>query len=50
VARTKTSREIAAILVLSPYKIRKHIENVLAKLEVPTRSAAVARLNAEPRV
>jgi DNA-binding CsgD family transcriptional regulator len=50
VARGKTSREIAALLVLSPYTVRKHIENVLAKLEVPTRSAAVARLNAEPRV
>jgi DNA-binding CsgD family transcriptional regulator len=50
VARGKTSREIAALLVLSPYTVRKHIENVLAKLEVPTRSAAVARLNGEPNV
>ena len=50
VARGKTSREIAALLVLSPYTVRKHIENVLAKLEVPTRSAAVARLNGAPRL
>jgi DNA-binding CsgD family transcriptional regulator len=43
IARGKTSREIAAILVLSPYTVRKHVEHVLQKLDVSTRSAAVAR-------
>jgi DNA-binding CsgD family transcriptional regulator len=43
IARGKTSREIAAILVVSPHTVRKHIEHVLEKLDVPTRSAAVAR-------
>jgi DNA-binding CsgD family transcriptional regulator len=43
VAEGKTSREIAAVLVVSPHTVRKHIEHILEKLEVPTRSAAVAR-------
>lgn len=43
IARGKTSREIAAILFVSPHTVRKHIEHVLEKLEVRTRSAAVAR-------
>jgi DNA-binding CsgD family transcriptional regulator len=43
IARGKTSREIAAILVISPYTVRKHVEHILEKLEVSTRSAAVAR-------
>jgi DNA-binding CsgD family transcriptional regulator len=44
VAEGKTSREIAAILVVSPHTVRKHIEHILEKLDVPTRSAAVARV------
>lgn len=43
VAEGKTSREIAAVLVVSPHTVRKHIEHVLEKLDVRTRSAAVAR-------
>jgi DNA-binding CsgD family transcriptional regulator len=43
IARGKTSREIAAILVVSPYTVRKHTEHILEKLDVRTRSAAVAR-------
>ena len=43
VAEGKTSREIAALLVVSPHTVRKHIENILEKLHVRTRSAAVAR-------
>jgi DNA-binding CsgD family transcriptional regulator len=43
IARGKTSREIAAILVVSPHTVRKHSEHILEKLDVRTRSAAVAR-------
>jgi DNA-binding CsgD family transcriptional regulator len=43
IADGKTTREIASILVVSPHTIRKHIEHVLEKLDVRTRSAAVAR-------
>jgi DNA-binding CsgD family transcriptional regulator len=43
IARGKTSREIAELLVVSPYTVRKHTENILEKLDVRTRSAAVAR-------
>jgi DNA-binding CsgD family transcriptional regulator len=43
VAGGKTSREIASLLAVSPHTVRKHIENILEKLDVPTRSAAVAR-------
>jgi DNA-binding CsgD family transcriptional regulator len=44
IARGKTSREIAAILVVSPHTVRKHVEHILEKLGVSTRSAAVARV------
>lgn len=43
IAKGKTSREIAALLVVSPYTVRKHTEHILEKLDVRTRSAAVAR-------
>jgi len=43
IARGSTSRQIAAILHLSPHTVRKHTENILGKLDVSTRSAAVAR-------
>jgi DNA-binding CsgD family transcriptional regulator len=42
VARGKTNAEIAQLLCLAPSTIRKHLENVYAKLGVRTRTAAVA--------
>ena len=39
----KTNAEIAELLWLAPSTVRKHLENVYAKLGVSTRTAAVAR-------
>ena len=43
VARGKTNAEIAELLWISPTTVRKHLENVYAKLGVRTRTAAAAR-------
>lgn len=43
VARGKTNPQIAELLWVSPATVRKHLENVYAKLGVSTRTAAVAR-------
>ena len=43
VARGKTNAEVAQLLWLAPSTVRKHLENVYAKLGVSTRTAAVAR-------
>ena len=43
VAQGKTNPEIAELLWLAPSTVRKHLENVYAKLGVNTRTAAVAR-------
>ena len=43
VARGKTNREIAAALYLAPGTVRKHLDNVYAKLDVGSRAGAVAR-------
>jgi DNA-binding CsgD family transcriptional regulator len=43
VARGKTNDEIAAVLYLSTGTVRRHLDNVFAKLGVHTRTAAVAR-------
>jgi DNA-binding CsgD family transcriptional regulator len=43
VARGKTNAEIAELLWLAPSTVRKHLENVYAKLGVNTRTAAVTR-------
>ena len=44
VARGRTNAEIAQTLYLSPLTVRRHLENTFAKLEVRTRTAAVARV------
>jgi DNA-binding CsgD family transcriptional regulator len=43
VAHGKTNPEIARILWIAPTTVRKHLENVYAKLGVHTRTAAVTR-------
>jgi DNA-binding CsgD family transcriptional regulator len=43
VARGKTNREVAELLWIAPTTVRKHLENVYAKLGVTTRTAAVTR-------
>jgi DNA-binding CsgD family transcriptional regulator len=43
VARGKTNAQIAELLWLAPSTVRKHLENVYAKLGVRTRTAAAAR-------
>lgn len=43
VARGKTNQEIAALLIVSPHTVRKHLEHVYEKLRVSSRTAAVAR-------
>jgi DNA-binding CsgD family transcriptional regulator len=43
VARGKTNPEIAELLWIAPTTVRKHLENVYAKLGVRTRTAAAAR-------
>jgi DNA-binding CsgD family transcriptional regulator len=43
VARGRTNAQVAQELWLAPSTVRKHLENVYAKLGVNTRTAAVAR-------
>ena len=43
VARGNTNREIAAVLYVAPGTVRKHLDNVYAKLGVGSRAGAVAR-------
>lgn len=42
--RGLSAAEIAAELSVSPRTVHKHLEHVFAKLEVPTRSAALAKV------
>lgn len=44
VGEGKRNAEIAAILQLSPLTVRKHLENIFAKLGVETRTAAATAL------
>jgi DNA-binding CsgD family transcriptional regulator len=42
VAAGKTNREIAATLVVSEHTVARHVQNILAKLRVSSRTAATA--------
>jgi DNA-binding CsgD family transcriptional regulator len=42
VALGKTNRDIGEILELSPRTVNKHLEHIFSKLNVETRTAAVA--------
>jgi DNA-binding CsgD family transcriptional regulator/tetratricopeptide (TPR) repeat protein len=42
VAAGKTNREIATLLVVSEHTVARHVQNILGKLRVPSRTAATA--------
>jgi DNA-binding CsgD family transcriptional regulator len=44
IAHGKQNSEIAQLLFISPHTVRKHVENIFEKLDVRTRTAAVAAL------
>jgi DNA-binding CsgD family transcriptional regulator len=46
VAQGKTNADIAAALVLSEHTVHRHVANILTKLAVPSRAAAVAEATA----
>jgi len=46
VARGLTNKEVAAILGVSPHTVRTQLEHVFEKLDVHTRTAAVAKTQA----
>ena len=42
VAQGLSDAQIAERLVLSPHTVHRHVANILAKLQLPTRAAAAA--------
>ena len=42
VASGRTNREIAAELVISEHTVARHLQNMFAKLDLPSRAAATA--------
>ena len=44
-ARGRTNKEIAAILSVSPGTVRKHLDNIYARLGAPNRTAAAHTLS-----
>jgi DNA-binding CsgD family transcriptional regulator len=44
VAKGKTNRDVAEILAMSPRTVTKHMEHILQKMDVETRTAAAARV------
>jgi DNA-binding CsgD family transcriptional regulator len=47
VAQGKTNADIATALVLSEHTVHRHVANILTKLAVPSRAAAVAEATAQ---
>jgi DNA-binding NarL/FixJ family response regulator len=43
VAEGLSDAQIAERLVISPHTVHRHMANILSKLRLPTRAAAVAR-------
>jgi DNA-binding NarL/FixJ family response regulator len=43
IARGHTNGEIAEVLVVSQSTVRRHVEHLLAKLEVASRTAAAVK-------
>jgi DNA-binding NarL/FixJ family response regulator len=42
IAQGSSDQEIAEKLTLSPHTVHRHVTNILARLDVPSRAAAVA--------
>jgi DNA-binding NarL/FixJ family response regulator len=42
IAAGKSNRQIASTLVVSEHTVARHVQNILAKLRAPSRTAATA--------